>query len=152
MYEVIVVGTDGSETAAVAVRHATEIAKLSGATLHIVVAYKLVATTQVAMATTLTSWPDDLDQVNESIASESELTCSRAATEARREGIEVNTHTRPGEAADVLVAIAEELDADLLVIGNRGMTGVRRFVLGSVPNKISHHCPCSLLIVETAHT
>jgi nucleotide-binding universal stress UspA family protein len=48
-----------------------------------------------------------------------------------------------------LIETAERVGADLLVIGNKGMSGVRRFVLGSVPNKISHHCPCSLLIVHT---
>ena len=149
MYQVIVVGTDGSETAAVAVHHATALAKLTGATLHIVDAYQIVATTHVAMATTFTSWNNDLEGVNEALAAESELVCDRAATEARRDGVNVETHTRPGDAADVLVAIAEEVGADLLVIGNRGMTGVRRFVLGSVPNKVSHHCPCNLLIVDT---
>jgi nucleotide-binding universal stress UspA family protein len=150
MYRVILVGTDGSETAAVAVRQATELAKLTGAALHIVVAYRLVATGQVAMATTFTALADDLESVNENIAAESDLVGSRAAAEAVRDGVEVTTHSIPGEAADVLIAIAKRVDADLLVVGNRGMTGVRRFVLGSVPNKVSHHCPCNLLIVNTS--
>jgi nucleotide-binding universal stress UspA family protein len=63
--------------------------------------------------------------------------------------VAVQTHTRAGDPADVLVAAANEFGADLVVVGNRGMSGVRRFVLGSVPNKVSHHCPCSLLIVDT---
>jgi nucleotide-binding universal stress UspA family protein len=54
-----------------------------------------------------------------------------------------------GDPANALLETAERVGADLLVIGNKGMSGVRRFVLGSVPNKISHHCPCSLLIVHT---
>jgi nucleotide-binding universal stress UspA family protein len=49
----------------------------------------------------------------------------------------------------VLVELAEHLKADLLIVGNRGMTGVRRFMLGSVPNKVAHHAPCSVLIVDT---
>ena len=61
-------------------------------------------------------------------------------------------HSRPTDAATALIDIAEEVGADLLVIGNRGMSGARRFILGSVPNKISHHAPCSLLIVDTART
>lgn len=133
-----------------AVHHATELAKLTGATLHIVYAYQIVSTSHVAMATTFTTWIDDVEGVNQGIAAESELICSHAAAEAHREGLTVVTHARTGDPADVLVAVAEELGADLLVIGNRGMTGVRRFVLGSVPNKVSHHCPCNLLIVETS--
>ena len=54
-----------------------------------------------------------------------------------------------GEAADALIGVAEETGADLIVVGNRGMSGARRFVLGSVPNTVSHHCPCILLIVDT---
>ena len=49
---------------------------------------------------------------------------------------------------DALIDVAEQVNADLLVVGNRGMSGVRR-MLGSVPNKVSHHCPCTLLIVDT---
>ena len=45
--------------------------------------------------------------------------------------------------------MAEERGADLIVVGNKGMTGARRFLLGSVPNKISHHAPCSVLIIRT---
>ena len=63
-------------------------------------------------------------------------------------GIEM--HSVPGEPADVLIGVAEEFGAGLVVVGNRGMSGARRFILGSVPNKVSHHCPCSLLIVDTA--
>ena len=55
-----------------------------------------------------------------------------------------------GDAADALLKVAQDTQSDLLVVGNRGMTGARRFVLGSVPNKLSHHSPASLLIVDTS--
>ena len=45
--------------------------------------------------------------------------------------------------------VAEEQGAELIVVGNKGMTGAKRFLLGSVPNKVSHHAPCSVLIVRT---
>jgi nucleotide-binding universal stress UspA family protein len=66
----------------------------------------------------------------------------------------VNTeaHCVAGDAADALMRVAEDAEADLLVVGNRGMAGARRFVLGSVPNKVSHHCPSSLLIVDLPST
>jgi nucleotide-binding universal stress UspA family protein len=63
--------------------------------------------------------------------------------------VNCETHQLPGDAADALLDVAEQVGADLLVVGNRGMTGARRFVLGSVPNEVSHHSPCSLLIVDT---
>jgi nucleotide-binding universal stress UspA family protein len=150
MYRTIVVGTDGSETANVAVSHATQLAKLTGAKLHIVHGHQLVSMGHLAMAASAPGWSGDVEDVNAQIATESEAVCAQAAEAARRVGVEVETHSRPGDPAEALLSVAEETGADLLVVGNRGMTGVRRFVLGSVPNKVSHHCPCSLLIVDTS--
>jgi nucleotide-binding universal stress UspA family protein len=62
---------------------------------------------------------------------------------------EVETFARVGDAADAIVDVAEEQRCDLIVVGNKGMTGAKRFLLGSVPNKVSHHAPCSVLIVRT---
>ena len=76
----------------------------------------------------------------------------RAAERARRAGVgadEVETYARQGDAADAILDVAEEQGCDLIVVGHRGMTGAKRFLLGSVPNKISHHAPCSVLIVRT---
>ena len=56
-----------------------------------------------------------------------------------------------GDAADAILDVAEEQGSDLIVVGNKGMTGATRFLLGSVPNKVSHHAPCSVLIVRLAH-
>jgi nucleotide-binding universal stress UspA family protein len=61
----------------------------------------------------------------------------------------VVTHPREGDPADAILDVAEENDADLVMVGNKGMTGARRFLLGSVPNKISHHAPCDVWIVKT---
>jgi len=149
MYRNIVVGTDGSSTAAVAVGHAADLAKLTGATVHIVHAFRTVSTAYLAAATSAPTWTDDLEETNASIVAEADRVCADAAAELSRQGVNVETHARPGDAADLLVAVAKEVGADLVIVGNRGMTGAKRFVLGSVPNKVSHHCPCSLLIVET---
>ncbi len=149
MYKVIVVGTDGSETAGVAVHHAVVLAKLTDATLHIVHAHQPLSATQAAMGATAGVMTVDMAEVNAGIAESSGVICEQAAEGAKRSGVNVETHARPGDPADALIGVAEEVDADLLVIGNRRMTGVKRFVLGSVPNKVSHHAPCSLLIVNT---
>ncbi len=73
---------------------------------------------------------------------------ARAA--AARAGVaEIETFARQGDPADAIIDVAEEQHCDLIVVGNKGMTGAKRFLLGSVPNKISHHAPCSVLIVRT---
>jgi nucleotide-binding universal stress UspA family protein len=149
MFDVIVVGTDGSESAAVAVRHATELAKQTNAALHIVSAYRTVAPGMVGMASSAGAGAPDVEQLNRDVAEEGKRLCDDAAMQARREGVSVEIHAVRGDAADVLVSVATKVGGDLIVVGNRGMDGVRRFILGSVPNKVAHHCPCSLLIVDT---
>jgi nucleotide-binding universal stress UspA family protein len=72
------------------------------------------------------------------------------ADRIRQVGVsEVETYAREGDPADAILDVAEEKGADLIVVGNKGMTGARRFLLGSVPNKVSHHAPCNVMIVRT---
>jgi nucleotide-binding universal stress UspA family protein len=146
LFERIVVGTDGSETAAEAVKQAVELAKLSGAKLEIVSAFEPVS--QSRLREEGSEIPGDVayavgprEDVN--------TTLEAAAGPAEGEGVEVTTHPREGDPADAILDVAEEVGADLIVVGNKGMTGARRFLLGSVPNKISHHAPCSVHIVRT---
>ena len=80
---------------------------------------------------------------------EVDATLSDAADVVREAGLEVETFAREGDPADAILDVAEERGADLIVVGNKGMTGARRFLLGSVPNRVSHHAPCSVLIVRT---
>ena len=80
---------------------------------------------------------------------EVDQTLSDAADLVREAGVEVETFAREGSPADAILDVAEERDADLIIVGNKGMTGARRFLLGSVPNKVSHHAPCSVLIIRT---
>ncbi len=149
MYSTIVVGTDGSTTASEAVRHACTLALAMGATLHVVHAFQAVS----ALATL---GPDAgaaaaSAGLTEAVETQARQILEQAGVVAKSEGVTVETHLCPGDAASALIDTAERVGADLIVIGNKGMSGVRRFVLGSVPNKISHHCPCSLLIVNTSH-
>ena len=58
-------------------------------------------------------------------------------------------HPVQGDPSDAILTTAEKIDADLVVVGNKGMTGKKRFILGSVPNNISHHAPCSVMIIHT---
>ena len=78
-----------------------------------------------------------------------DTTLEAAAALAREAGVDVNVYARQGDPADAILDVAEEREADLIVVGNKGMTGAKRFLLGSVPNKVSHHAPCSVLIIRT---
>ena len=124
MFSTIVVGTDGSDTAAKAVSEATELASALGASIELVCAY---APGEDAGAT---------------------LRDACEAIEAA--GVAVTPYAREGDPADAILDVAEERGADLIVVGNKGMTGAKRFLLGSVPNKVSHHAPCSVLIIRTS--
>jgi nucleotide-binding universal stress UspA family protein len=78
-----------------------------------------------------------------------DATLREAAEEADAAGVESEIYARQGDPADAILDVAEERGADLIVVGNKGMTGAKRFLLGSVPNKVSHHAPCSVLIIRT---
>jgi nucleotide-binding universal stress UspA family protein len=147
MFKTILVGTDGSDTAQSAVTQAIELAAGVGARLLIVSAFEPV--NDAALRAAQRTLPTD---VQWSVAPREDVlaTLAQAADEARVAGVAaIETFTRQGDAADAIIDVAEEQRCDLIVVGNKGMTGAKRFLLGSVPNKISHHAPCSVLIVRT---
>jgi nucleotide-binding universal stress UspA family protein len=146
MFRSIVVGTDGSDTAGKAVEEAIDLAKTVGAAVCLVSAYEPVS--QARLREEAKQTPADLQwMVNP--REEVDATLSDAADVVREAGLEVETFAREGDPADAILDVAEERGADLIVVGNKGMTGARRFLLGSVPNRVSHHAPCSVLIVRT---
>ncbi|HEY2160808.1 MAG TPA: universal stress protein [Solirubrobacteraceae bacterium] len=147
MFGSILVGTDGSETASTAVRHAIGLAVDLRARLQIVSAYEPTADERLLLERTQV--PADIEWTVNPRADVLDL-LERAQSAAREAGVsEVETFARQGDAADAILDVAEERGADLIVVGNKGMTGAKRFLLGSVPNKVSHHAPCSVLIVRT---
>ncbi|MEA2374851.1 MAG: hypothetical protein QOD53_1314 [Thermoleophilaceae bacterium] len=146
MFGSIVVGTDGSETAAEAVRQATELAKAVGAKIELVSAFEPVGNQRLREERQ--EVPEDLQwMVN--AREDVEATLSDAAEKVKEGGVEVETFSRQGDPADAILDVAEEQNADLIIVGNKGMTGAKRFLLGSVPNKVSHHAPCSVMIIRT---
>ena len=78
-----------------------------------------------------------------------EATPAEVVAQAAARDVACSPHSRQGDPADAILDVAEETSADLIVVGNKGMTGAKRFLLGSVPNKVSHHAPCSVLIIRT---
>ena len=147
MYQSIVVGTDGSDSAQGAVATAVSLARLSGAKLSVVTAYRSVRA--MALMAAGGSAAIDLREAEEQQAAEAEELLVHALMRIDAGGVRVGTQARPGDAAEVLISVAEDVAADLIVVGNRGMGGVARFLLGSVPNRVAHHAPCGVLIAHT---
>jgi nucleotide-binding universal stress UspA family protein len=146
MFKSIVVGTDGSDTATQAVRHAVDLASAVGAKLQIVSAYEPVSGQRLAEERR--DAPEDLQwAINP--REDVDATLQSAAAIATEAGVAVDIYPRQGDPADAILDVAEEREADLVIVGNKGMTGAKRFLLGSVPNKVSHHAPCSVLIIRT---
>ncbi len=146
MFGSIVVGTDGSETANEAVRQAVDLAKAVGATVNLVSAYEPVTGQRIREERQQA--PEDVQwSINPREDVDANLADAKEVAEAA--GVTVERFARQGDPADAILDVAEETKADLIIVGNKGMTGARRFLLGSVPNKVSHHAPCSVLIIRT---
>jgi len=144
MAESIVVGTDGSDSAKQAVREAVRLAKALGAELHVVSAFEGLRGARVSGA------PEGAAKVWAPLPdSQVDAILSETAAAIRNQQIAAKTHAIEKDPADALLAVAEEVGASMIVVGNRGMHGARRFVLGSVPNTVSHRARCSVLIVAT---
>lgn len=138
MISTVAVGTDGSETAEEAVRQAAEIARRYGAKLMLLSAFP-GPQAFAAYAGIDLEWASGSRTYVKRILERSE-------TALRREGIECGTRSAEGDPADVLVRLAEECGADLLVIGNKG---IKRRVLGSLPNTVTHKAACSVMVIKT---
>jgi nucleotide-binding universal stress UspA family protein len=151
MFKAIVVGTDGSEGASKAVLAAAELAATQpDSVLHIVTVQKPLSPAALSAGEMAAAAPVAAERNWEvEIREELERTLGAAADRAGSAGdTRIETHARFGNPAEVLCDLATHLNADLIVVGNRGMQGGRRF-LRSVPNSVSHHAPCSVLIVDT---
>jgi nucleotide-binding universal stress UspA family protein len=121
-YAVVLVGTDGSPTAARAVQRAAAIAQACDARLI------------VAFVGEAEPGREVLDRAMASLA-----------------GMVPPPETRllSGDPADALLGLADAEHVDLVVVGNKGMSGAQRFLLGSVPNKVSHRAGCDVLVAHT---
>lgn len=137
MFETVVVGADASDTAAEAVRQAIELVKLTGGKLHVVSAYR----PQHLSTTGGEQGSIETGDIADSVLADH-------GSRARAAGVQVETHAKSGAAAEAICEVATEVGADLIVVGNKGMIGMRR-VLGSVPNSVAHNAPCSVLIAFT---
>jgi nucleotide-binding universal stress UspA family protein len=145
MYRTIVVATDGSPTADRAVEEALHMARSSNAKIHIVNAF--TALDEVQIESRRKGLPIR-QQAEVDDAYDARQLLDRMAKAVANAGVEAEYHAREGAAAAVIVDVAREVQADVIVVGNVGMTGLRRW-LGSVPNDVAHHAPCTVMIVRT---
>jgi nucleotide-binding universal stress UspA family protein len=146
MFKSIVVGTDGSDTARQAVEEAIGLARAVGASIELVSAYEPIPNQR--LRDDARAAPADMQwMVNP--REDVDATLRQACESIEAAGVPVTPYAREGDPADAILDVAEERGADLIVVGNKGMTGAKRFLLGSVPNKVSHHAPCSVLIIRT---
>lgn len=142
MLRSIVVGTDGSETAAEAVRRAAGLAKAFSSALHVVSAYGTESTPDALVD------PPDLGDWVLGLEVEVRALLAGIAEELAADGLKVHTHAVPGHPVPAILDVVGAADADVVVVGNKGMQGATR-TIGSVPNSIAHRAPCDVFIVHT---
>jgi nucleotide-binding universal stress UspA family protein len=138
--DAIVVGTDGSPGAEAAVNKVIELIPGAGVTVHLVCAYPGRSALE-RIGLTARQEPADLRGVAADVLARDEHRFTDA-------GFTVQKHAREGDPAQVIIDVAGEHDAELIAVGARGHTGLRRFMLGSVSGKLAHHAPKTLLIVQ----
>jgi nucleotide-binding universal stress UspA family protein len=145
MYKMIAVGTDGSETADRAVEAAADLARSWGSELHVITSFRasspgLAQVTGAALVDT---------GVGHAVVEEAARQVGTRAIETWGSGLFAQAHAVHGDAVDAILDTAALLNADLIVVGSKGMRGARRY-LGSVPNSVAHGAHCAVLVVKTA--
>lgn len=141
MPQSIVVGTDGSQQAERALEEAIAIAARDGAQLHIVTAFPDPALIRERITSGATAAPVNLSQVADSVL-------NRASAHAKEKGVNAETHASEADPAEAILQLASDVNADLIVVGSRGLSGIKRFLMGSVSSKVSEHASCSVMIVR----
>ena len=135
----IMVGVDGTETSQEAAREAAALARSTGAVLHLVTATRRSGTQTVHGGGE--SWAvSDYDRAADSL---------KAFAGTIRDGLEVQCSVLDGDPAKAIVAEADRIGADLIVVGNRRVNGVSR-VLGAVAIDILRHASCSVYVAKTS--
>jgi nucleotide-binding universal stress UspA family protein len=143
MLSTVAVGTDGTDTASKAVAFAIDLAKRYDARLVAISAYRPVSEARLKG-----EQKDAPEEIQWSInpTEDVDAILSDVEEQAQEAGLKTTTVAGHGDPADVLVQYAEDQDADVLVIGNKGM---QRRILGSVPNSVAHKAPCTVIVVKT---
>jgi nucleotide-binding universal stress UspA family protein len=140
MLKNIVVGVDDSDSALKAAQRAAELAATTGAVLHVVSA--------VDDRRTIPESVDVPEGVGTTPGEQAEAIAARVAGSLSDITTQVHASPRQGRPGEALVSVANEVGADLIVVGNRRVQGIGR-LLGSVATDVAHHAPCDVYIVKT---
>jgi len=141
----ILLAADGSEEATLAARAATDIAEKTGSELHVVLvglSVSYVGMGPVEIADIPAPSQEELTEEAQRL-----LDAQSKQIEAAG-GIVTQAHLRVGRPDEEIVALAEELGAGLIVIGSRGLGGIRRALMGSVSDSVVRHAHCPVLVVR----
>ncbi|MBI4498098.1 MAG: universal stress protein [Chloroflexi bacterium] len=140
MYRKILVALDGSDAAKKALRAAVELARTHGASLH-----------ALGVEEHLPHYAATVGEVEEA-KEEQDTFFGQVMAEAQRvaadHGVGLTTEVRAGNAAQQIVQAAREGNVDLVVLGARGHSIIRDFLLGTTTDRVTHHAPCSVLVVR----
>jgi nucleotide-binding universal stress UspA family protein len=161
-YRRLLVGTDGSPTATTAVEKTASLAKALGAQMTAVCAYEPPSEEELdrvrkGEGDPLEQWgsgraeretPEEF-KWRIAAAWQAEDVLDRAKERAGRQGIDAEVRAIKGNASEVLLSLADDEAFDVVVVGNVGMSGPQRFMLGNVPHRISHHASTDVLILST---
>lgn len=145
MFKHILAPVDGSENATAALEKAVALARLSGAQLTVLTVYRHHSMLEASFSMVRPEDPGNMDDIMRGHATEvAEAAKARAselgATEAR-------AFVRNGPVARSIIAFADEHDADLIVIGGRGLGSIEEYLLGSVSHKVTGTANCPVLVV-----
>lgn len=143
-YRNIVIATDGSENTQKAISYGIEIAKLSGATVHALYVVDTSSFSSIPMSTE-GGW----EAMYEILKTEGEKAVSDVKNQGEASGIEVKTVVLEGHPINEIVEFAEKNKADLIVMGTLGKTGLDRFLLGSVAEKVVRNSKVPVMVVRS---
>ncbi|WNY28216.1 Putative universal stress protein [Methanimicrococcus stummii] len=143
LYNTIVVGTDGTEYAKKAINTAVELAKLTGAKLYAV---------YVSDVSNITPTSVEWEMVAENIKLEADAAFEFVRDRAGAENVDFDTVSLSGAAAQEIVQYANQVDADLIVVGATGKKAIERLILGSVSEKVIRNAKQQVLVVRSDGT
>ena len=142
MYERILVPTDGSQGSAHVALQAIDLAEQYGATVHVL----------SVVDDSHRSFLPDVGGTDDSLDDEAEKAIERVTKMASVHGVEAVGEVREGDPAEEILDYAEEIDADAIVAGTHGRSGVERRLIGSVAERLVRHATCPVMTVRLPET
>jgi nucleotide-binding universal stress UspA family protein len=142
-YSSVLLATDFSDTAAHAAQHAAGIARTHEATLHLV---HVVEDFSYWESFNVKHFPSP--EVYDELSSNARIALDDLLSEEERTGFEVETHVRHGKPFVEIIRAARDVEADVIVVGSHGRSGLAETLFGSTAEKVVRKAPCAVLIVR----